>query len=394
MYQEIQDLSISPPVDNDSSSLAKRRSRRVHRRLPKRFRDLLPEAPPSLPSAESIPRSTLTPPPQSDNTPFPIPDHNRQANPPTTDPCSRVFKYFHTVKNLFGLSRRYFAPQFPTHDPDQSTTLTDLCNNPVVDEIISNNQHTSIQPSNSAFYPYPNENSFRLGHWYWNGSVQKSQESFKELLDIVADPGFDPSHIQNTRWDQINAKLAGNEIEDDDEWMDVDAGWKKKSISIPVPFHDRTHDPGVHQYICGELHYRSLVDVIKEKLTNAQDCEQFHLEPYELLWNPTDQDRDIRVHGELYNSPSFFEAHCALQDSPGEPNCDLPRVVVGLMFWSDSTHLTSFGNSKLWPCYLYFGNESKYRRCKPSSHLCNHVAYFQKVSLCLVSLCIFHGSIP
>ncbi|KJA21682.1 hypothetical protein HYPSUDRAFT_111821, partial [Hypholoma sublateritium FD-334 SS-4] len=49
------------------------------------------------------------------------------------------------------------------------------------------------------------------------------------------------------------------------------------------------------------------------------------------------------------------------------------------MFGSDATHLTSFGSASLWPCYMYFGNESKYRRCKPTYNLCNHIAYFQKL---------------
>ena len=49
------------------------------------------------------------------------------------------------------------------------------------------------------------------------------------------------------------------------------------------------------------------------------------------------------------------------------------------MFWSDATHLTQFGNSQLWPCYLFIGNESKYRWCKPSCNSCSHIAYFQKV---------------
>jgi hypothetical protein len=87
------------------------------------------------------------------------------------------------------------------------------------------------------------------------------------------------------------------------------------------------------------------------------------------------------VHGELYMSPAYLEAQREIQEYPGEPGCDLPRVVVALMFWSDATHLTSFGNAKLWPLYLFFGNESKYRRCKPSCHLCEHVAYFQTVSI-------------
>jgi len=55
------------------------------------------------------------------------------------------------------------------------------------------------------------------------------------------------------------------------------------------------------------------------------------------------------------------------------------------MFWSDATHLTAFGNTKLWPLYMFFGNESKYRRCKPSHHLCEHIAYFQTASQLLLT---------
>jgi len=50
------------------------------------------------------------------------------------------------------------------------------------------------------------------------------------------------------------------------------------------------------------------------------------------------------------------------------------------MFWSDATHLTNFSDAKLWPLYLFFGGDSKYLRCKPSCHLCEHIAYFQTVS--------------
>jgi hypothetical protein len=64
-------------------------------------------------------------------------------------------------------------------------------------------------------------------------------------------------------------------------------------------------------------------------------------------------------------------------------------VVLALMFWSDSTHLASFGNSKLWPCYMFFGNESKYRRCKPSCRLCSHVAYFNHVGTYVLSSAFF-----
>ncbi|KAJ7673060.1 hypothetical protein DFH06DRAFT_53284 [Mycena polygramma] len=75
----------------------------------------------------------------------------------------------------------------------------------------------------------------------------------------------------------------------------------------------------------------------------------------------------------------MVEAHTALQNQPREPNCTLERVILSLMWWSDSTHLASFGDAALWPLYLFFGNQSKWLRVKPRSNLCHHVAYFPKL---------------
>ena len=108
----------------------------------------------------------------------------------------------------------------------------------------------------------------------------------------------------------------------------------------------------------------------------------FHYQPYNLFWQRKESPTPINVYGELYTLEAFLEAHRNLQQSPPEPGCDCERVVIALMFWSDTTQLTSFGNVKLWPCYMFFGNKSKYRRCKPSCCLCNHVAYFNHVRTC------------
>lgn len=43
--------------------------------------------------------------------------------------------------------------------------------------------------------------------------------------------------------------------------------------------------------------------------------------------------------------------------------------------------LAQFGTSKLWPVYMMFGNDSKYRRGKSSMKLFEEVAYFQSVML-------------
>ena len=76
-----------------------------------------------------------------------------------------------------------------------------------------------------SFYPYPNHNSFLLGDWYWNQGGQKTQRSFKELINIVGAPEFEPSDVQNTTWDSINKKLGESRlVEEENEWLDIDAG--------------------------------------------------------------------------------------------------------------------------------------------------------------------------
>ena len=128
------------------------------------------------------------------------------------------------------------------------------------------------------------------------------------------------------------------------------------------------------------LRHHKLTSMIREKILRPSSHPHLHFELYRLYWQPDEASEPVRVHGELYSLEAFLDAHSKLQDSPGEPGCELPRVVVGLMFSSDSTHLTAFSSAKLWPVYLAFGNESKNRRSKPSCHAFEHIAYLQTVS--------------
>lgn len=326
--------------------------------------DILPQAHPSLP-------------PQL-NSSFEATNGARSPAPAEIPSLTVI----HSARNIFGLSRKYLTTTLPPHDPEELVTLKDLCCR----------AGPTREPTLSEFYhPYPNRNSFLLGDWYWNGGVQKSQQSFADLLKIVGDSSFNPADIQYTRWSSINVALGCSEKDSTGEWLDTHAGWSKTPIQIAVPFHRRTKQPGAQLYVGGDLYHRSIMDIVGERIRDPESAQHFHFQPYELLWDAqhlADSSASAtRVHGELYNSPAFLDAHRKLQEGPGEPGCDLPRVVVALMFWSDATHLTSFGNTKIWPMYLFFGNESKYRRCQPSNNLCCHVAYFQEVSL-LVSIIV------
>ncbi|KAI0080905.1 hypothetical protein K474DRAFT_1576474, partial [Panus rudis PR-1116 ss-1] len=100
--------------------------------------------------------------------------------------------------------------------------------------------------------------------------------------------------------------------------------------------------------------------------------------PFRQYWQRSDGKIE-RVHDELYASEAFNKAYEDLQRQEPEPGCTLERVVCGLMFWSDSTHLANFGDASLWPLYMYFGNLSKYVRCKPSTSACHHIAYIPKL---------------
>ena len=364
-----QDLSILAE-DIDHRSLAERRPRRENRQLPRRFKDVVPQALPLLPATTGV---------SAEQEASTVPSQPTTSISTSSLP-SRVLRIFRTPRNVFGLFRQYFADKLPSHDPEEHVDLQDLsdsCEN-------AGNALRQRQRASDNFYPYPNENSFCLGDWYWNHGIQKSRESFRQLLSIVGDPGFCPDDVRGTQWSKIDAKLAINDFDEekgaDDDWMDEDAGWMRTPVRISVPFAKRhTKQPGPRTFVVGDLYHRSFVSVIREKLANPKDDRYFHYEPFELFWRRPDTGNDTRVHGELYTSPAFLDAHNELQESPPEPGCSLPRVIVAMMFWSDATQLTSFGTAKLWPAYLSFGNESKYRRCKPSCHLSNHVAYFQSV---------------
>lgn len=300
---------------------------------------------------------------------------------------TKIRHFYISSRNIFGLSRKYTGSEPPSHDPEDFISLSDLSGEDSglssAERLPANFQQLNPledpREDQSSFYPYPNRSSFLLGDWYWCGGIQKSQQSFRDLLDIIGDPEFSAEEVRSTHWGRVNTALANNSF-DGDEWEDDTAGWKKSPVTISVPFAAKAANPGPKDYTLDHFHHRSLVSVIREKLNNATDNQHFHYEPFELRWTPSKHTKlNGRVQGELYTSPEFEQAHKALQEIPGEFGCDLPRVVVALMFWSDSTHLTSFGKANLWPLYMGFGNESKYRRCKPSMHLLNHVAYFEKV---------------
>jgi hypothetical protein len=66
---------------------------------------------------------------------------------------------------------------------------------------------------------------------------------------------------------------------------------------------------------------------------------------------------------------------------PSKPEQDLPRVIASIMLWSDKTVLNPFGQNKAWPVYIFFGNQPKSERAKPTAGGGRHLAYLPQVNL-------------
>ena len=147
-------------------------------------------------------------------------------SPPHNSPNKPATLHTFTSFNAFGLFRRYEIRQtFLEHDPDEYVSLIDLSNIP-----------TRTNVAQPTFSPYPNRSSFLLGDWYWNGGVQKSQQSFNDLIKIITDPEFQITDIQNVNWTQINEELASDNA---GEWLDDDAGWTRTPVSLSIPYQIR-----------------------------------------------------------------------------------------------------------------------------------------------------------
>ncbi|KAE9388659.1 hypothetical protein BT96DRAFT_1003962 [Gymnopus androsaceus JB14] len=131
------------------------------------------------------------------------------------------------------------------------------------------------------------------------------------------------------------------------------------------------------------LYFRDLISVIQSAFTEPLSTK-FHFSPFKLFQTVPNSEEVHPVYSELYNSDAFIQEHDkvqCMQGPPDNPDCKLEKVVLGLMFWSDSTHLTSFSNAKLWPVYMMFGNLSKYIRSLLNSGACHHVAYIPLLDL-------------
>ena len=164
--------------------------------------------------------------------------------------------------------------------------------------------------------------------------------------------------------------------------------WKTSSVFLSLPCKGVKHaseDAAPKLEVKG-LRHRHLLDVIKAALVEPA-AEKFHLFPFRSYWKPSPEEPEERLYSEAYMADHFLGLYENIRQQPQDAaKACLKPVILGLMVWSDSTHMTSFGTASLWPIYLYFGNLSKYAHARPLSFAAHHLAYVPKVCFSILLL--------
>ncbi|KAF8233560.1 hypothetical protein L208DRAFT_1186183, partial [Tricholoma matsutake] len=239
-------------------------------------------------------------------------------------------------------------------------------------------------------WPLQNMSKFLLMNWVNSGSTLKTEAEVTRLgREVLSSPDFKlenlgsfNAHRENQQMDAAFSPVApGNTPFSGD-------GWCKVKVDIEVPVASRVKpSPPNRTFTIPGFHFCPLMEVIK--VAWSEDiAKQFHLSPFKQIYINPEMKAETRIFDEAFTSNVWIEAHDALQKQRNEPGCKLEKVIAGLMFWSDMTHLVSFGTAEVWPIYMYFANLSKYVQAQPNLGTCHHVAYIP--SVCPWTLSIFH----
>jgi hypothetical protein len=349
------------------------------RRLPKRYRDDLPPAPVLAPAP------TLGHEPVND-------DNAPRSQSPPGEP-----EYFTTAPDSYGIFRSY-PYSFPTSNPDNLTSLSHVSDSA---HFLATADQTGARPwwsgfgssvkslQENFFVPFLNATVFRLMCWFYSGSNMKSLAELDRLVnEVILAEDFDKAHLTGFRAMKEVDRLddyQGDPADIRSSFLSAD-GWIETSVKIRLPADGIKHssEEAAPGFDVPGLFYRRPLEVIKSAFREAS-AERFHLTPYKMFFKSSPDEPAERVYSEVYSSPVMLEAHNAIKSNPPVAGCNLETVVAAVMLWSDSTHLASFGTASLWPVYMFFGNQSKYIRGKPTSFAAHHLAYIPKVCLLIAS---------
>lgn len=390
-----------PPETKPSNSiiLPPTRSGRV-RRAPRALCDFVPNNMAGRKLYRHLaPLVPLPPPP-----PEPVP---RNPTPVTPEVAVVPTTVFETTPDTFGVFRRYAHK--PLREPENEQSPDNLVNvSTIVPTIETTNAEAYTAPVRSIFqktrdavsswfFPFQNASSFRLLHWRYTGSRNKSTKETQRIADMCGMDDFKPAHMKDFSVTREEKRLDKGMLQ---EQALTNEGWRKSSIKIPLPKEGvQISEDLAPRLKINDVWHRPLIPLIKA-VAESTTAHHFQFVPYKLFACTTQEeeimetdasgdpilpasnpDDEERIYSKAYTADAMLEEDSKIRAQPRNPE-DGPEVEyasVALMAWSDSTHLAQFGTASLWPIYLYFASLSKYVQGKASSFAAHHLAYIPKV---------------
>lgn len=378
---EVPPAPESPPA---SFSFSGRR-----RKVPRALKDYIPHSLVGLPShlCTALPRPTPPTEPEVPST-APIPD---------PEPEPEADNEFRTEPNGFGLYRQYTRK--PRIDPEDSLTLADLVDDDAMPEQQQSEAagiETPLSTTVDFFHPFPNVTVFRYVNWYLGTSGALSAADLDRLArEVISSDDFNPEDLRNFSTAREMARL--DKHGSTDVPFAAKDGWKQGSVTLHLPKagHKYASESASPQFCVTGIPYRPLLEVIKRACQSPQSSKKYHWVPFKLVHQTQAPSAHLRVYTDIYNSDAMLEEDAKIRALGRHPDDDpnTEVAILAMLFWSDSTHLTSFGTASLWPIYLYFGNLSKYARGRPNARAAHHIAYIPSVSL-KPALCIQADLLP
>ena len=203
-----------------------------------------------------------------------------------------------------------------------------------------------------------------------------SQDKAQAIVDIIQAESFNLNDMKNINVDKLNKQLDGYTLKD----HLVGADWINGSVKLRLPFKGvKCPESAAPEFEVKGIQYRKLVDVIKGAL-QSEAALDFQYIPFSEHWRPNPNGPTVRVYGKAFSLDAMRKAYEEIwQKNPTADGPDIEIAIVSMSIYSDSTRLGSFGPASLWPMYIFFGNQSKYDHCRPSSFAAHHVAYFPSV---------------
>ncbi|KAG1841470.1 hypothetical protein C8R48DRAFT_620144, partial [Suillus tomentosus] len=226
------------------------------------------------------------------------------------------------------------------------------------------------------FMPFLNVIIFFLMCWFHSSSNMKPLSELDCLINkVILIKVFDKADLQGF--------YAAKKVEYLDIYYgdpgDIHSLFSANDVSVKIYI---STDGVMHQSLdhAPEFSDPSLFYYHPIKVTKNAFCEasakHFHFTPFKQHYCSNSDALPQCIYSEIYTSPAMLEEYNHICSQSCKDVCTLETVAAAIMFWSDSTHLASFGTTSLWLIYLFLRISIK-------------IYTGENVCICCISYCVY-----